>query len=85
MRDDIATRFGWFIKKGRLARGMSQTDVAEKLNINQSYYSRIEAGDRNVDLSLAIGICSVLNLDMNTFLKAAPAKQLDFLEQLDAR
>ena len=84
MKDDIATRFGWFIKRGRLERGLSQTDVAEKLNIGQSYYSRIEAGDRNVDLALAIQICSALNLDMNQFVRAANAKQLSFMSELEA-
>lgn len=61
--------FGRFIKEGREKAKYSQTDVANQLKITQSYYSYIEAGNRNIDLSLAMEICKVLKLDMRVFIK----------------
>ena len=60
--------FGDFIKKGRQSRGLTQTFVAESLDMNQSYYSLIERGRRVVDLNTAIAICRVLQLDMREFV-----------------
>jgi transcriptional regulator with XRE-family HTH domain len=61
--------FGRFIKEGREKLKYSQTDVARQLKITQSYYSYIEAGSRNIDLSLAMEICKILNIDMKDFIK----------------
>lgn len=60
--------FGSYIKEAREWRGMTQTEVAEQLDINQSYYSLIENGKREVDLVLALKICQELKLDMRDFI-----------------
>lgn len=64
-------QFGTFIREGRKAKGMLQTEVAELVGIPQPYYSIIERGakDRNVDLALALKICQVLGLDIADFIK----------------
>lgn len=61
--------FGEFIKEGRERRNLSQTEVAEQVGIRQPYYSQIERGDRNADLTLAMTICKILDLDMSDFIK----------------
>ena len=60
--------FGSYIKEAREWRGMTQSEIAERLEINQSYYSLIENGKREVDLVLALKICQELNLDMRKFI-----------------
>lgn len=60
--------FGSYIKQAREWRNMTQSEIAELLEINQSYYSLIENGKREVDLVLALKICQELKLDMRDFI-----------------
>ena len=62
--------FGTFIRSAREKQGLYQEDVATAAGITQVYYSHIERGMRNVDLSLALTLCDILNIDMNVFIKA---------------
>jgi transcriptional regulator with XRE-family HTH domain len=64
----FAKHFGEFVRNGRIGKKVSQNDLAEALGINQSYLSRIEQGARNIDLELAVKICSYLGLNLNDFL-----------------
>ena len=65
----FAAQFGEFLFQGRLARGLSQKELAEAVNIGQPYYSYIEKGQRNVDLVLAMKLCQCLSLDLNEFIQ----------------
>lgn len=38
------------LKKARLEAGLTQVQVADKLNHHQSYISKIESGERRVDV-----------------------------------
>ncbi len=40
------------LKKARLAAGMTQQQMADKLGISLNYYQKIEAGDRTGDFTL---------------------------------
>lgn len=60
--------FGKFIKGGREQKGLYQTEVAQQLEISQTYYSLIENGERNVDLVLAMKICQVIGLDLSDYI-----------------
>lgn len=65
---DCVVAFGEFVRKGRDKKGLYQAEVAEMLGISQGYYSHIELGNREVPLTLALKICSVLGLDLNDFV-----------------
>lgn len=67
--EECHKNFGQFIKEARILKGYSQVEIAELTGITQSYYSRIETGDRDVDLALAIKICDALDFDINLFTK----------------
>jgi transcriptional regulator with XRE-family HTH domain len=71
MKNDITKHchdaFGKYIKEARKRKRLTQTSVAEKLGVTQSYYSRIENGDRDVDLAVAFEICNVLGLNISDF------------------
>ncbi len=45
----------------RLARGLTQKEVAEAVGITRQTLSLIEKGDYNPSLKLCIGICQQLN------------------------
>ena len=60
--------FGNFIKEGRERLNLFQSDVAERVGISQPYYSKIENGERNVDLVLAMKLCKELKLDLQKYI-----------------
>ena len=63
--DNYYKDFGAFIKDVRISRGLLQQEVADSLGITQPYLSRLEKGERPIDLGLAMTICEVLNADIN--------------------
>lgn len=67
---ECLTGFGDFIRTKRELIGLFQSDVASELGISQVYYSQIERGIRNVDLVLALEICTILKLDLNDYIKS---------------
>lgn len=68
-KEAVANEFGRFVREARERRGMTQYEIAEQLGITRSYYTMIEAGNRDIYFSLAMNICKVLNLDINEFMK----------------
>ena len=61
--------FGERVKAARIRKGLSQTEVAFAVGVNQSQYCRIESAKREVDLITAMRICQVLGLDLSDFIK----------------
>ena len=43
-----------YLKQFRLDEGMTQKDIAEKLNYSLSMYSKIESGNRNISRKFAL-------------------------------
>lgn len=71
----VMKEFGEFIRAERERVGRLQSEVAQRVDITQTYYSLIERGKRNISLSLAINICESLNLDFNHFIKTLLSKE----------
>lgn len=48
--------------------GMTMAEVAEKISISESYYSMIEAGERQkqMDITLAVKLADVLGLSIES-------------------
>lgn len=65
---DCIVAFGEFVRSGRDRKGLFQLETAQMLGISQGYYCRIERGEREVPLTLALNICSVLDLNINDFI-----------------
>ena len=61
--------FGEFIRVERERRKLSQSEVAQMLGVDQSYYCRIEKGQRSVDLVTALRICTIFGVDLSDFIK----------------
>ena len=60
--------FGEFIRRGREKKDLYQTEVAEQLGVTQAYYSQIESGKRNVDLVMAMRICTILDVNLHEYI-----------------
>lgn len=64
------TRFGEFMREARLNREepMLQSELADKVGVTQTYISRLERGERNIDLDLALKICDALDVNIQKFI-----------------
>lgn len=56
---------GSFLKKYRLANGLTQADLAIKLSVSQNSISQYESGKRNPSVKRLADIAKVLNCSMN--------------------
>ena len=62
---DIVTK----LKKARLNAGLKQEEVAFKLKKPQSFISKIEAGERRVDVAELKQLAKIYKRDINFFIK----------------
>lgn len=67
-REAFSAAFGRFIREGRENKGLLQSEVSSQLGVSIAYYSYLELGKRNIDLKMALDICSFLGLNMNEFV-----------------
>lgn len=52
------------LRRAREAQGLGQKELATRLGRPQSYISKIETGDRRVDLVEVLDICRVLGVQL---------------------
>jgi len=53
----------------RIKAGLKQIEVAEKLNVPQSFISKIENGERKIDLVELIRLCEIFNIPIQEFIE----------------
>ena len=56
------------IKRVRQNTNLNQQDFAKKLDVSQSYISKLENGQIKIDVLLMKKIAKILNLDINKLL-----------------
>lgn len=59
------------LKKIRLSRGLSQSELAGKVGVTQSMIAQIERGTKAFNLELAKEVSEVLNCSVNDFYESA--------------
>lgn len=52
----------------RLGSGLRQSDIADKLQVPQSFISKIESGERRIDLIELREICIALGSNLKEFI-----------------
>ena len=68
--DDTLKLVGQRIQEVRKERGLSQTDLAERLNISPSHMSNIETGRTNFGLDIFKRITEVLQVSADYLLRS---------------
>jgi transcriptional regulator with XRE-family HTH domain len=69
IHDPSYALFREMLTNARLANGILQSTVAEKLGKNQSFVSKYERGERRLDLPEFLDIAEVLKIDVVDFIK----------------
>lgn len=57
------------IKTLRLSKGMTQEQLAERLNRSVNFVSLIELGKSGMSVTTMIDICNILDIDVNCIFK----------------
>lgn len=57
------------LKKARGEAGLSQKEVADKLGVTQSYVSKVETGQRRIDVVQLKKYVKIFKKDINYFVK----------------
>jgi len=57
------------LKRARVEAGLSQQTVADKLDKPQSYISKVESGERRLDVAEMKKFAEIYKKDTNYFLK----------------
>jgi len=66
---NITVKFGKKVKSIRLKKGMSQGDVARKLDVSANYISQIERGVENLSLKGIEKLAKAIDVSTSELLK----------------
>ena len=73
---DVRVRVGWNLRQYRLAKGVSQEELAHRCALDRTYISGIERGVRNPTVLVLERLAAVLGIEASDLLKASePAGQ----------
>ena len=67
--NNVSKQFGQRARAIRLKQGLSQGDVAKRMNIHRSYISSIERSVRNPSLKVIQRIAKALEVPMEKLIK----------------
>ena len=62
------------LRSARLAAGLTQVELAEKLGTDQSYISKYERGERRIDVVELRAICLALGIEIADFVRTFEAR-----------
>jgi transcriptional regulator with XRE-family HTH domain len=65
----VRVAFGELLKELREERGLSQSQLALEAQLDQSFLSLIERGDRQPSLASLFAICDALNLEADEVVR----------------
>ena len=67
MADDVRLMVGKNVKRLRLAAGLSQAGLAERMGVDRAYISGLELGQRNPTVVTLWHITQALGVRLHTF------------------
>jgi ribosome-binding protein aMBF1 (putative translation factor) len=56
------------LRKARIEAGLTQAEVAKRLNRPQSFVSKCESGERRVDVVEASALCKIYGINLTRML-----------------
>ena len=69
---EIKQQFGRALKKERDRLGWSQEKLANDIDVDQAYISRVEAGQVNLTLETIEALATALNIDLAVLFTKRP-------------
>ena len=66
--------FRELLKETRVAKNLTQADVAKSLGLPQSYVSKYESGERRLDFVETVLVCEALGTSIEDFAAVYSAK-----------
>lgn len=67
--DKISKQFGENLKRLRLAKNMSQTDLGQQLAVDKGYISTLESGKKNTTLATIGKLAKALGVSIEDLIK----------------
>jgi transcriptional regulator with XRE-family HTH domain len=77
---DVTAEFGWFVKRLRRARGLTQEQLADRCGLSSDTIRRLEHGAFSPSLDTLTKLCEGLSLSLSTLFSA-----FELAERDDAR
>lgn len=68
-KQELLQTIGNNVKSLRLAKGMTQEQLAEKLDHSVNFVSLIELGKSGMSVETIVDICNILDVDVNCIFK----------------
>ncbi|MDD3419348.1 MAG: helix-turn-helix transcriptional regulator [Candidatus Gastranaerophilales bacterium] len=68
-KKELCKKIGKNIQNERIAKGYTQEEFAELMNVSWSYVSKIECGVLNLSLGKVLELAQFLNSDVKNLLK----------------
>lgn len=65
--------YGKRLKEARKAKGLTQTELAEILEISQTSYQRMETGQHDMKMSNILKICKILDISADWLIGLSDA------------
>lgn len=75
------TIIGQRIKQARLAKNLTQEDLAEQIDISVAFLSRVERGNSHINLKRLNQLCRLLDVSEGYILNGASSNSNNYLEQ----
>lgn len=69
------------IKQARLAKNMTQEDLADKIDISVAFLSRVERGNSHVNLKRLNQLCNLLDVSEGYLLNGASSNSENYLDK----
>jgi transcriptional regulator with XRE-family HTH domain len=67
MAEDVRRLVGKNVKRLRLAAGLSQAELAERMGVDRAYVSGLELGQRNPTVVTLWHVCKALSVKLASF------------------
>ncbi len=75
------TVIGQRIKQARLAKSLTQEELAEKVDISVAFLSRVERGNSHINLKRLNQVCGLLDVTEGYILNGASSNSSNYLNK----